>query len=71
MMRIVLVSMLVGFVVPIFWGVLSFVLFNAPQSPLADLYWDAVHITSPALVITPSPFLNALSGDAGFTAEAL
>ncbi len=60
--------MLVGFAVPIFWGIVTFVFFSAPQSQRADLYWDVVHITSPAWVITPAstagmvatPFLNAL-----------
>jgi hypothetical protein len=68
MRRIVVISMIVGFAVPIIWGVLGFALFSAPQSQLTDLYWDALHVTSPAWLITPSspfgaivtPFLNAL-----------
>jgi hypothetical protein len=79
MKRFVLICMLVGFAVPIFWGILSFVLFNAPESPLTDLYWDAVHVTSPAWLITPSstlgevatPFLNALFYGAAATLIAL
>src|SRR5947208_16958895 len=37
----------VGFAMPIFWGVLAFLNFNAPQSRSSDRFWDAVHITCP------------------------
>ncbi len=41
------VCAVIGFVVPLMWGILSFVLFTAPQSRFADLYWAAVYITCP------------------------
>ena len=44
----------IGFCVPIFWGVLSFVLFNAPQSRWADAYWDAVYVTCPPWLLPES-----------------
>jgi hypothetical protein len=37
----------VGFMVPVFWGVLSFILFNAHQSLWTDVYWLLVYITCP------------------------
>jgi hypothetical protein len=37
----------IGFFVPIFWGVMSFIFFNARQSRWTDLYWILVYITCP------------------------
>jgi hypothetical protein len=37
----------VGFIMPLFWGVLAFLNFNAAESRSSDLFWDAVHITCP------------------------
>jgi hypothetical protein len=54
---------LVGFCVPVFWGALSFVLFNAKQSPWTDAYWHLVYTTCPPWLLNiPSllvPVLNA------------
>jgi hypothetical protein len=44
--RIALFSAL-GLVVPIFWGVTSFIFFSAPNSRWTDLYWNLVYITCP------------------------
>ncbi len=69
MRRIVMTGMIIGFFVPIFWGVVSLIMFAAPESPAADRYWDIVHITSPSWPIGSStssattvaaPFLNAI-----------
>lgn len=69
MRRTVITGMIVGFSVPIFWGVLSFILFNAPESPAVDRYWQLVYITCPPWAIDTSrssgltlaiPFFNAV-----------
>jgi hypothetical protein len=68
MKRILIVSAVVGFAVPVFWGVLAFVDFNGPEGRLSDLFWDAVYITCPPWLIPEesplgnwfvTPFLNA------------
>jgi hypothetical protein len=62
-----LIWAVVGLGVPIFWGALSFILFNAPNSWWTDMYWNLVYITclsrllpeySASWVITP--ILNAV-----------
>jgi hypothetical protein len=56
----------VGFMVPVFWGVLSFILFNAHESLWTDIYWYLVYITCPSWLLPESslswlvtPLLNA------------
>ena len=53
----------VGFAVPIFWGVMSFILFNAKESVWTTVYWYLVYTTCPFwLLDMPSiltPVLNA------------
>lgn len=53
----------VGFAIPIFWGVVSFIWFNAKESVWTTVYWYLVYVTCPFwLLDTPSiltPFLNA------------
>ena len=59
----------IGFMVPVFWGVLSFILFNARQSLWTDVYWYLVYITCPPwllpetslswLDLLDTPVLNA------------
>ncbi len=64
----------VGFVVPLFWLFLSFILFTAHQSRWTDIYWLIVHITCPVWNLQGSdiglllvPFANAaLYGLVGF-----
>ena len=46
--------MVIGAVVPLFWGVVSFVFFNAPESYWTDLYWIVVYITCPAWLLPES-----------------
>ena len=36
-----------GFFMSIFWGVTSFILFDARESRWTDLYWDLVYISCP------------------------
>ncbi len=56
----------VGFAVPVFWGVLSFIFFNAPNSWWTDAYWYLVYITCPSWLVPETsaswlitPILNA------------
>jgi hypothetical protein len=56
-----LIGFLIGALVPLFWGVLSFLLFNVPEGWFSRAYWHAVYITCPfwringekALVLMP------------------
>ena len=56
----------VGFGVPIFWGALSFIFFNASNSWWTDMYWYLVYLTCPPWLLPESsaswlitPILNA------------
>jgi hypothetical protein len=53
----------IGFAVPIFWGVMSFIWFNAKESVWTTVYWYLVYVTCPSwLLDIPSiltPVLNA------------
>ena len=58
----------IGFMVPVFWGVLGFILFNARESIWTTLFWILVYITCPPWLVpetsmTPgwvvAPILNA------------
>ena len=40
----IFIWMVIGAFVPIFWGVVSFIFFNAPKSLWADLYWNVVYL---------------------------
>jgi|SRR5579862_311138 len=44
----------IGFFVPLFWGILGFLNFNAHESVWIDIYWNAVYITCPSWMITGS-----------------
>jgi hypothetical protein len=46
-----LVGFLIGALVPLFWGVLSFLLFNVPENWFSRAYWKAVYITCPFWLI--------------------
>ncbi len=81
MKRLVVVSALVGFAVPIFWGVMAFLTFGDPQNALADMFWATVHRTCPPWLIDgtsilanslATPFLNAaLYGSVAFMAASV
>ncbi|NYF81307.1 hypothetical protein HDF17_003627 [Granulicella arctica] len=49
--RVASVGFIVGALVPLFWGVLSFLLFNLPEGWLSRAYWRAVYITCPFWLI--------------------
>jgi hypothetical protein len=44
-------SGVVGALVPLFWIVMGFLLFNMPQSRASDLFGDAVYITCPSWLL--------------------
>lgn len=50
----ILIWMAIGAFVPIFWGVVSFIFFNAPESHWTDLYWNVVYVTRPAWLLPES-----------------
>lgn len=57
----------IGFCVPIGWGIVSFVLFLAKESTWTTVYWWCAYITCPFWLLPTStattvltPFLNAL-----------
>jgi hypothetical protein len=41
------VGAVIGFLMPILWGMASFMLFNLPEGPAADRYWRLNHIFCP------------------------
>lgn len=49
--RSALRGFIVGALVPIFWGILSFLLFNA-EGWFGDIYWKLVYITCPFWLIS-------------------
>jgi hypothetical protein len=58
---------LVGFAIPILWGIVSFVLFNAKESMWTNIYWYAVYVTCPPWLFTETriswlvtPMLNGI-----------
>ena len=54
--RAFLLSAAIGFLVPIFWGVLGFILFNIPEGPFSRAYWDLVYISCPFWWILPDQY---------------
>jgi hypothetical protein len=56
----------IGALVPLFWGVLALVTFNAPEGRFSNLFWRAVYLTCPFWVIGGQkalvlmPLLNGL-----------
>jgi hypothetical protein len=67
MMRRLVLWSVVGFCVPIGWGIASFVLFSAKESIWTTVYWWCVYITCPFWLLPTNtattvltPFLNAL-----------
>ena len=46
-----------GFCVPIFWGVMAFVFFTAPESRWTDLFWYSVYVTCPPWLLPENSWL--------------
>jgi hypothetical protein len=63
--KMVIIASSLGFLVPLFWGIAGFVLFNLKEGFLSDVFWGAVYITCPFWVLPGlwgsivMPFLNA------------
>ncbi len=67
MFRRIIKWAVIGFGVPIGWGIISFVLFSANESTWTTVYWWCVYITCPFWLLPTStvttvlmPFLNEL-----------
>jgi len=65
--KVVLWFGIIGAAIPIFWGTLSFILFNAHESTWTDFYWRTVYLTCPPWLLPESalswlmtPMLNSL-----------
>jgi hypothetical protein len=65
--RPLLIGFLIGALVPLFWGILGFLLFNVHEGLGSHIFWDAVYLTCPFWVIEGNkalilmPLLNGLS----------
>jgi hypothetical protein len=65
--RTLIVGFVIGALIPLFWGILGFVLFNAPEGLGSRIFWDAVYLTCPFWVIEGNkalvlmPLLNGLT----------
>ena len=65
--RTLIIGFLVGALVPLFWGIVGFLLFSAREGLGSRIFWDAVYLTCPfwaiegnkALVLMP--LLNGLT----------
>jgi hypothetical protein len=55
--RNLVIGFVVGALVPLFWGVLGFLLFNVPEGSLSRLFWGAVYVTCPFWLIEGSKAL--------------
>jgi hypothetical protein len=49
--RNLLIGFVAGALVPLFWGILGFLLFNVAEASLSRLFWGAVYLTCPFWVI--------------------
>jgi hypothetical protein len=65
--RTPIIGFLVGALIPLFWGILGFLLFNIPEGLGSRIFWDAVYLTCPFWVIEGNkalvlmPLLNGLT----------
>jgi hypothetical protein len=65
--RVLAIGFLAGALVPLFWGVLGFLMFNVREGLGSRIFWDAVYLTCPFWVINGNkalvlmPLLNGLT----------
>jgi hypothetical protein len=52
---------LVGLLVPVFWTVLGFLLFNARESRWTDLFWGLVYVTCPPWLLPENSWSTVLT----------
>jgi hypothetical protein len=50
--RIALVAFTVGALIPAFWGLMSFLLFNVPEGSFSRAFWKLVYLTCPFWAIS-------------------
>jgi hypothetical protein len=50
-LRTFAIGFVVGALIPLFWGIVAFVLFNLPEGPASRLFWKAVYVTCPFWII--------------------
>jgi hypothetical protein len=57
---------ILGFLVPLFWGVASFIFFSAKESVWTNIFWGLIYVTCPFWLLPANltttiitPFLNA------------
>jgi hypothetical protein len=64
--RWILAAFALGALVPLFWGILGFLLFSVPEGALSRAFWQAVYVTCPSWRIDGyisyllTPLLNGL-----------
>jgi hypothetical protein len=57
----IFIWMVIGALVPIFWGVVAFINFNARQSKWTDLFWNLVYITCPPWLLPENDWSMVLT----------
>ena len=65
MKKVLWTGAIIGFLMPIVWGVLGFALFNVPEGHTADLFWKLNHFFCPFHTL---PTLFELPGTAAIYA---
>jgi len=68
MKRFVIVSAIVGFCLPICWGVLGLLTLEVPQSPAAAMLWLTIQVTCPPWQIPQTWTLGAFVATMGLNA---
>jgi hypothetical protein len=54
--RFLVIVGMIGFFVPIFWGILGFVLFNVPEGSFSHVFWNMVYVSCPFWLILPEQY---------------
>jgi hypothetical protein len=50
-----------GFVIPLLWGVVSFIFFSARESVWTNIYWGAVYVTCPFWLLPTNTFTTVIT----------
>jgi hypothetical protein len=54
--RFLVIVGMIGFFVPVFWGVLGLILFNAPEGLFSNVFWNMVYVSCPFWLILPEQY---------------
>jgi hypothetical protein len=54
--RSLVIAGMIGFFVPVFWGVLGFILFNVLEGMFSKVFWDMVYVSCPFWLILPEQY---------------